>query len=196
MQQPGEGKAEGRELKVYAEALLFASDKPIPLRVLMSVMGTRSRRKAKEAMNQLIEEYRNRGGAVEIVELEGERYFMRLRPDLTETVRRYVRKKVLTHGVLRTLSLIAYYQPVERSTIAAVRGKDAYRQIKILMDRGLVEAEKVGRNQLLRTTQLFAELLGVENNPQAIKKAIAKLASTKQGEQPKTSRRTQKTSSP
>ena len=172
---------EERSLKVYAEALLFASDKPVPLRMLMNVMGVRSRKKAKEVMAQLIEEYRKRQGAVEIVELAGDKYFMRLRPDLTEAVRRYVSKRTLTHGVLKTLSLIAYYQPVERSTIVSVRGKDAYRQIKILMERGLVEAEKAGKTQILKTTQLFAELLGVENNPQAIKRIITKLASAKRG---------------
>ncbi|HID04261.1 MAG TPA: SMC-Scp complex subunit ScpB [Aigarchaeota archaeon] len=171
-------------LKVYAEALLFASDKPVPLKILMNVMGVRSMKKAKEVMARLMEEYRSRHGAVEIVELAGEKYFMRLRPDLTEAVRRYVSRRVLTHGVLRTLSLIAYYQPVERSTIVSVRGKDAYRQIKILVERGLVEAEKTGKTQVLRTTQLFAELLGVENNPQAIKRMITKLASAKRsGEQ-------------
>ena len=173
---------EEKDLKVYAEALLFASDKPVPLKLLMNVMGIRSRKKAKQIIGQLVEEYRNRRGAMEIVELAGEKYFMRLRPDLIEAVRRYVSRKVLTHGVLRTLSLIAYYQPVERSTIVAVRGKDAYRQIKILVERGLVEAEKTGKTQLLRTTQLFAELIGVENNPQAIKRMITKLASTKQSE--------------
>jgi len=174
---------DGIDPKVYAEALLFASDKPVHLRALMNVMGLRSRKKAREIMASLIEEYRSRGGAVEIVELSGEKFFMRLRPELVNRVKRHVSKKVLSHGVLRTLSLIAYYQPVQRTVVAAARGKDAYRQIKILLEKGLIEAEKSGKTQILKTSQLFAELIGVENTPQAVKKAISKLIAEKNQKQ-------------
>lgn len=159
--------------KVLAEAVLFASDKPVHLKTLQRALNTRSREKVRKIVEALKQEYSGR--AVEIVELDGERFFMRLRPDLAPVVKKYTRRKVLPHGVLKTLATIAYYQPLPLSTLAAIRGKDAYRQLKILVERGLVEAEKKGRSSLLRTTSLFADYFGVENSPQAVKSLIEKM---------------------
>jgi len=160
------------ELKLIAEAVLFSSDRPVELRVLQKAMQTRSQTKARETLGKLMAEYNDKSRAVEVVQLKGDRFFMRLRPDLVDVARKVSRKQVLTAGVLKTLSFIAYHQPVSRVTVVAVRGKDAYRQIKMLVDRGLIDMEKTGRNQVLRTTQLFADLFGVENTPQAIKAVI------------------------
>lgn len=162
-----------QEGKVLAEAVLFASDKPVPLKTLQRAIGTRSPDKVRKIVEMLKQEYSGR--AVEIVELEGDRFFMRLRPDLMNIVKRYTRRKVLPHGVLKTLATIAYYQPLPLSTLAAIRGKDAYRQLKILVERGLVETEKKGRTSLLRTTSLFADFFGIENNPNAVKSLIEKM---------------------
>ncbi|MCS7110138.1 MAG: SMC-Scp complex subunit ScpB [Candidatus Caldarchaeum sp.] len=159
--------------KVLAEAVLFASDKPVHLKTLQRALKTRSPEKVRKIVEALKQEYSGR--AVEIVELDGGRFFMRLRPDLAPVVKKYTRRKVLPHGVLKTLATIAYYQPLPLSTLAAIRGKDAYRQLKILVERGLVETEKKGRTSLLRTTSLFADFFGVENSPQAVKSLIEKM---------------------
>ncbi|GBC68551.1 Segregation and condensation protein B [archaeon HR01] len=165
--------SEARDEKLLVEAMLFASDKPLELREIMRALRSRSAARVAQIVEELRRDYSGR--AIEVVELEGRRYFMRLRPDLNQFVKRFARRQVLTAGVLKTLATIAYHQPVSRANIVAVRGKDAYRQIKLLMDRGLVEAEKSGRNQILRTTQLFADLFGVENNPQSIRSAIRQM---------------------
>ncbi|MEM2238391.1 MAG: SMC-Scp complex subunit ScpB [Candidatus Caldarchaeum sp.] len=159
--------------KTLAEAILFASDKPVGIKTLQRALRMRSDKKIREILEALKTEYRGR--AVEIVELEGERFYMRLRPDLANFAKKFTRRKALPHGVLKTLSTIAYYQPLPMSTLAAIRGKDAYRQLKILVERGLVETEKSGRTRLLRTTQLFADFFGVENNPQAVRSYISKM---------------------
>ncbi|MEM4189242.1 MAG: SMC-Scp complex subunit ScpB [Candidatus Caldarchaeum sp.] len=159
--------------KTLAEAILFASDKPVGIKTLQKALRTRSYKKIRQIVEALKTEYRGR--AVEIVELEGERFYMRLRPDLADFAKKFTRKKALPHGILKTLSTIAYYQPVPMSTLAAIRGKDAYRQLKILVEKGLVEAEKSGRTRLLRTTQLFAEFFGVENNPKAVRELVGKM---------------------
>ncbi|MEM1944501.1 MAG: SMC-Scp complex subunit ScpB [Nitrososphaerota archaeon] len=159
--------------KLLAEAMLFASDRPLGVREIQKALKSRSTNKVLGLLEELKRDYSGR--AIEVVELEGGRYFMRLRPELNKAVKRFARRQVLTPGVLKTLATIAYHQPVSRANIVAVRGKDAYRQIKTLMDRGLVTAEKSGRNQMLRTTQLFADLFGVENTPQAIRAMMKNL---------------------
>ncbi|MEM0337296.1 MAG: SMC-Scp complex subunit ScpB [Candidatus Caldarchaeum sp.] len=159
--------------KLVAEALLFASDKPVDIKTLQRALRTRSPEKVRKIVETLKNEYSGR--AVEIVELDGGRYYMRLRPDLAAQVKKYTRRKMLPHGVLKTLATIAYYQPIPLSTLAAIRGKDSYRQIKILQERGLVESEKKGRTSVLRTSRLFADFFGVENTPSAIKSLIDKM---------------------
>ncbi len=175
---------DGLEPKLIAEAILFAADRPVELKVLQNAMGIRSPNKAKAILEELKAEYASQRRAIEIIELRGGRFFMRLRPDLLELARRYTRRQVLTSGVLKTLAFVAYHQPVQRSTVVAVRGKDAYRQLKILLDRGFIETEKSGRTQLLRTTQLFADLFGVENTPSAIKGVISRLLKAEAQQQP------------
>ncbi|MDW8084507.1 MAG: SMC-Scp complex subunit ScpB, partial [Candidatus Caldarchaeum sp.] len=162
--------------KIIAEAILFASDKPVPIKALQRALRSRSPEKVRKIVEALKHEYSGR--AVEIVELEGERFFMRLRPDLVNVVKKYTSHKVLPHGVLKTLATIAYYQPLPLSNLAAIRGKDAYRQLKILVERGLVEAEKKGRTSILRTTSLFADFFGIENNPASVKSLIDKMLSS------------------
>ncbi len=159
--------------KVLAEAILFSSDKPVGIKTLQRALRIRSDAKIRNILEALKQEYS--GHAVEIVELEGERFYMRLRPDLAQYAKKFSRRKSLPHGVLKTLATIAYYQPLPASSLAAIRGKDAYRQLKILVERGLVEAEKSGRTRVLRTTQLFADLFGVENTPQAVKSLIGRM---------------------
>ena len=99
-----------------------------------------------------------------------------------ELVRRLLKKPVLSRGVMRSLSFIAYHQPVEQSKVAAMRGGAAYKHIKVLLEKGLIDAEKSGRTLVLRTSQLFADLFGVENNPTVIRRKIrAQLKSSDKG---------------
>lgn len=162
-----------REIKARVEALLYAASKPVELRELMSIGGVRSRKEVMRALKELRRKYGEDGGALELVELPGERFFLRLKREYMELVKRFVKRPLFSRGVMRTLSFIAYHQPIEQSRVAAVRGNAAYRHVKLLVERGLVEAEDKGRTKLLRTTQLLADLLGVPNNPPALRKAIA-----------------------
>ncbi|MEM0482421.1 MAG: SMC-Scp complex subunit ScpB, partial [Nitrososphaerota archaeon] len=167
--------AEGRSealAKPIIEAALFLSDRPLTLERLRLISGLKSRKKVEALLEELKKEYEETGRAFTISKLRGERFMMHVKPEWLALVKRHVGKAVLGVGVLRTLSFIAYHQPVDKSTVAAVRGGRAYAQIRELVERGLVEIEKKGRTSLLKTTKLFAELLGVEDNPAAIRRKI------------------------
>jgi len=116
-------------------------------------------------IEELKREYNGGSRALELIELPGERYYLKLKREYMEVVKRILRKPVLSRGVMRTLSFIAYHQPIEQSRVAEARGSSAYRHVRILLEKGLVEAEKSGRTLILRTSPLFAELFGVENDP-------------------------------
>ncbi|MCL7403951.1 MAG: SMC-Scp complex subunit ScpB [Thaumarchaeota archaeon] len=161
-----------KEIVTRIEALLFTSSKPVDVRELLSICGLRKKEKILSAVRELMKKYNNSESAVELVELPGERFYLRLRREYHELVKKYVKRPLFSRGIMRTLSFIAYHQPIEQSKVASVRGNSAYKHIKILIERGLVEAEEKGRTRILRTTQLLADYLGVPNNPSAIKKAL------------------------
>jgi segregation and condensation protein B len=96
-------------------------------------------------------------------------------------VRRYQRRSLLSPGTLRTLSFIAYHQPIEMSAVAAVRGSRAYVHVRELEELGLVEVERKGRSKVLRTSQLFAMLIGVEGSVAKIKRVISGLVERERG---------------
>ncbi|GBC71488.1 Segregation and condensation protein B [Candidatus Calditenuaceae archaeon HR02] len=158
--------------KPIIEAALFLSDRPLTLERLRSISGLRSRKSVEAVLEELRKEYEESGRAFTISRFRGESYMMHVKPEWLVLVKKHVGRTVLGVGALRTLSFIAYHQPVDKSTVAAVRGGRAYAQIRELVERGLVEIEKKGRTSLLRTTKLFAELLGVEDNPVAIRRKI------------------------
>lgn len=126
-------------------------------------------------MEELRLEYEESGRAFTISKFRGDKYMMHVKPEWLALVKRHVGKNILSVGVLRTLSFIAYHQPVDKATVAAVRGGRAYAQIRELVERGLIEVEKKGRSTLLKTSKLFAELIGVEDNPAVIRRKIQEI---------------------
>jgi len=170
------------ELKARVEAILYASARPIHLRMIVKACQTRSKKRVLKAIEELKKDYENNGRALELLALPGDRYYLKLKREYMELVRRLLKKPVLSRGVMRTLSFIAYHQPVEQSKVAAMRGGAAYKHIKVLLEKGLIDAEKSGRTLVLRTSQLFADLFGVENNPTVIRRKIrAQLKSSDKG---------------
>jgi len=172
------------------EALLFAASRPVQLKELMSICRLRKRDKIISAISELKKKYNVEDSAIELVELQGDRVFLRLKKEYHELVKRYVRKPLFSRGVMKTLSFIAYYQPVEQSKVAIARGGSAYRHIKLLIEKGFVEAEKKGKTKILRTTELLADFLGVPNNPVMIRRALeSRLLQQQAREHAKTTKR-------
>ena len=160
------------ELKARIEAILYSAGKPIPLNMIMRICETRSKRLVLSAIEELKKHYQENSRALELVEIPGDRYYLKLRREYMELVRKILRKPLLSRGVMRTLSFIAYHQPIEQSKVAEARGGSAYKHVKILLEKGLIEAEKSGRTLILKTTPLFAELYGIENDPKLIKRKL------------------------
>jgi segregation and condensation protein B len=58
------------------EAGLYVAGRPLDLRTLANVAGTRSKRRVRKLAKKLVEIYNNRDSSLEILELEGERFVM------------------------------------------------------------------------------------------------------------------------
>jgi segregation and condensation protein B len=154
------------------EAALYVAGRPLDLKTLGSLIRTRSERKVQRLAKVLMEEYKNRDTALEILELEGERFVLQLKAEYTPKVRRLATRPLLSSGPLKTLSYIAYRQPVSQSQIIDVRGHHAYNHLKQLEDMDLIVRERAGRKKVIRTTEFFADFFGLSHDLRIMKRQL------------------------
>ena len=154
------------------EAALYVAGRPLDLNELCSVLKTRSKNKARKLAKMLMKEYASRNTALEILELKDERYVLQLKAEFTPYVKKLVTRPLLSTGPLKTLSYIAYRQPISQKRVVEVRGHHVYGHIRLLKEMGLVAAERSGRSTVLRTTEYFADYFGLSHDVATMKKEL------------------------
>ncbi|MEM1547449.1 MAG: SMC-Scp complex subunit ScpB [Thermoproteota archaeon] len=159
------------EYKKRVEAALFASGRPLNLLQLKSAAGVRKVEKVEKALRELIEEYRLRDTSLEIVEIGRENYMLRVKPEYVNCVKKLGVKPMISRAGLKTLTLIGLKQPIAQSKIVALRGTHAYKQIRKLVEMGLVEAGRSGRSRLLSLTPTGLSIFGARNDEE-LKQAL------------------------
>jgi segregation and condensation protein B len=157
------------------EAALYVAGKPLDLNEICAVLGSRSKKRAKKLATALMQEYKARSTALEILELKDERYVLQLKAEFTPLVKRLVNRPLLSSGPLKTLSYIAYRQPVTQKRVIEVRGQHAYGHVKVLREMGLVAAERSGRSMALKTTDYFADYFGLIHDTALMKKELKRI---------------------
>ena len=73
---------------------------------------------------------------------------------------------------LRTLSYVAFHQPVLQTKVVEDRGSLAYRHLKLLEEQNLIVRKGAGRTRVIRTTNYFADYFGLSHDPRALKRQI------------------------
>jgi segregation and condensation protein B len=160
---------------VLVEAALYVAGHPLDMNELCSVLKTRSKARTRKVVEKLIQDYLNRNTAVEILELKDERFVMQLKSDFTPHVKKFVNRPLLSVGPLKTLSYIAYRQPIIQKRVIDVRGHHAYGHIKELKDMGLIASERNGRSMVLRTTEYFADYFGLSQDTASMKRELKRV---------------------
>lgn len=155
-----------RSLQVLLESLLFVSDGPVTLRRLAQVLDA-TVEELEEAAQGLARACRDRGIRLQ---RHGESLQLVTAPEASAYVERLLGSQQtgkLSPAALETLAIIAYQQPVTRSTIEAIRGVNSDRVLSTLEARGLVcevgRQETVGRPVLFGTTFEFLQYFGLES---------------------------------
>lgn len=162
----GEGREAPERLKSIIESLLFASDKPLPLRRLVELTGESMGENIAAAVEALRADYADRG--VVLHEVAGGFQF-RTNPMNAHWVRQLLagRPVRLSRAQLEALAIVAYRQPITRPEIDEIRGVDSGGTIKGLLDRGLIRVlgkkEEPGRPMLYGTTKDFLEFFNLKD---------------------------------
>jgi segregation and condensation protein B len=173
--QDAEAEAKRQHNLVMIEAALYVAGRPLDVNELCSVLSTRSKKKAQQLCRDLSAEYKARSSAIEILELKDERFVMQVKAEFTPLVKRLVNRPLLSSGPLRTLSYIAYRQPITSKRVIEVRGQHAYGHIKMLKDMGLVAPERQGRAIVLKTTDYFADYFGLLQDTSGMKRDLKRI---------------------
>ncbi len=165
-ESPAEG--ENKEMGPVIEALLFATNQPLTANKLTEIIGE-GKGKIVETIEQLRKDYDDTGRAFQIEEIAGG-YLLLSRQQYHPWIARLEKKtqeSKLSPAAMETLSIIAYKQPILRSTIEAIRGVESSQMLRSLMDKGLVKVvgkdETLGRPLLYGTTKRFLECFGLRS---------------------------------
>lgn len=94
------------------EAALYVTGRPLGLGTLGTILGTRSKHKVLKITQSLVEKYNMYNCALEVLEITEQRFVMQLKAEYAPRVRKVSLRPMLTSGPLRTLSYVAYHQPV------------------------------------------------------------------------------------
>ncbi len=187
----GKGGSEGKTAQnnlAILEAILFISREPLSARKLAMLAGLSDPTEARTLAKLLNESYDRHGYSFRIEEIAGGLQLL-TRPQFARWIRRLEMAPgeiLLSQGMLETLSIIAYRQPVERAEIEAIRGVSCDEVLRQLMQRDLVRIagrlEDLGRPYLYGTTRKFLQVFGLQSleylpRAQKIREAEAEIAS-------------------
>ncbi len=156
------------------EAALYIAGRPLNINELGQVLNSRSKKRVQTYVEALMQEYQH-SRALEIIALKDERYVLQVKAEFTPLIKKLVNRPLLSSGPLKTLSYIAYRQPITQKRVIEVRGQHAYGHVKMLKDMGLILSERSGRSMALKTTDYFADYFGLTTDASLIKKDLKKI---------------------
>lgn len=163
------------ELAHIIEAIIFASDEPLSVGTIKSVLdsahtfGRINPDMVIARINTLNNRYDSDGSGFHIIEI-AEGYQFATRKELAQWVSYLFKEKAkrkLSNSALETLAIIAYKQPITKPGIESIRGVNVDYVLHNLLEKELVtvvgRAETVGRPLLYGSTQKFLKIFGLKN---------------------------------
>jgi segregation and condensation protein B len=158
------------------EAALYSAGRPLDVDDLKSVVGSRSDRTIRKMVGLLTQKYRNRGGALEVATHGDGRVSMQLKESYEDMAKQFSRRPLLSVGPLKTLSYIAFHQPVDQRQVVADRGTHVYGQLRMMESMGLIRRERtVDRSFIITTTPFFGDYFGFSQSPDKSKIELKKI---------------------
>ncbi|HEY7734870.1 MAG TPA: SMC-Scp complex subunit ScpB [Nitrososphaera sp.] len=149
------------EVVARVEAALYSAGRPLSVDELIRASGTTSKEKTLRVVNDLIRKSRSVFKAIEIAQLDDGNFVFQLKPAFTPLIRKFAQHPVIASAALKTLSYIAYEQPVTSKRLVQIRGSQVYTHVKELEQLQFIEHESLGRLKVYRTTKKFQDYFGI-----------------------------------
>ena len=155
------------ELRRIIEALLFAAPEPLTMSRIKTIVPGTETGDITESIEELRKEYEDGARAFQIVEVANG-WQLTSKPDYAIWVDKLFESRGrarLSRAALETLAVVAYKQPVVRSSIESIRGVNVDSVLRTLMERDLARivgrANGPGRPLLFGTTKEFLLRFGI-----------------------------------
>ena len=160
---------EEEKVKAVIESILFAMGESVPIDRICEALEI-DRKNAEIIMEKMQSEYENdQSRGIKILRLE-DSFQLCTKTEYYGYIRTVAEKKSkvsLSNAALEVLSIVAYNQPVTRSSIEFIRGVNSDGSLSKLVELGLVEEkgrlDAPGRPILFGTTEEFLRRFGVES---------------------------------
>lgn len=179
------GKVEDDEAIARLEAALYSAGRPLTIEELIKASGTESRTKTLALMTGIVKKTKSAFRALEIAALPDGSYVFQLKPEYNTVIRKYASKPLLPTATLKTLSYVAYMQPISSKRLVEVRGSGVYLHLKLLEQLAYIEHQNVGRLKIYNTTEKFQKYFGIQGDKDLLKqKLFTKVRSSNQSSPP------------
>ncbi len=162
----------------HIEALIFASDKPLPAAEIVEhinnalgfIEDIATIEQVDAAVEGIKEKYDSEFYAFELKAIGGGWQFL-TKPTFHKTVAQLNGDKFLKRlstAALETLAIIAYKQPVTKSEMEAIRGVNCDYAVQKLLEKDLViiagrREESVGQPLIYQTSKSFMDYFGINS---------------------------------
>ena len=160
------------EATARIEAALYSAGRPLRIEDLIRASGTESRTKTLELLNSIMKKTKSAFKALEVVILPDESYVFQLKPEFSSTVKRYASKPILPNATLKTLSYIAYQQPISSKQLVETRGSGVYAHLKELRQLDFISHQNVGRLKIYTTSEKFQKYFGIQGDVEDLKQRL------------------------
>lgn len=149
------------EVIARIEAALYSSGRPLTLEELTKASGLESKEKIKKILNELMNKMKIVFKALEITKLDDGTYVFQLKPSYTPIVKKFSTTPQISNSVLKTLSYVAYEQPVTSKRLVEIRGSKVYSHLKQLEEMEFISFQSAGRLKIYKTTKKFENYFGI-----------------------------------
>ena len=160
------------EATARIEAALYSAGRPLRVEDLIRASGTESRTKTMQLLESIIKKTKTAFKAIEITKLPDGTYVFQLKPEYSSTVKRYASKPILPNATLKTLSYIAYMQPISSKQLVETRGSGVYAHLKELRQLDFINHQNVGRLKIYTTTEKFQKYFGIQGDVEDLKQRL------------------------
>ncbi|MEO9310573.1 MAG: SMC-Scp complex subunit ScpB [Nitrososphaera sp.] len=167
-------KVEDDEATARLEAALYSAGRPLSVEELIKASGTESRTKTLALLGTIEKKTKSAFKALEITTLPDGSYVFQLKPEFNEVVRRFASKPILAKATLKTLSYIAYMQPISSKQLVETRGSGVYSHLKELSQLDFITHQNVGRLKIYTTTSKFQKYFGISGDSDILKQILFK----------------------
>ena len=160
------------EATARIESALYSAGRPLRIEELIRASGTESRTKTIDLIGSIMKRTRSAFKALEVVVLPDGSYVFQLKPEYSATVKKYASKPILPNATLKTLSYIAYMQPISSKQLVETRGSGVYAHLKELRQQDFIAHQNVGRLKIYSTTDKFQKYFGIQGDVEDLKQRL------------------------